>query len=155
MASVAGSRSVLGKSLLILQVALSLVLLVGAGLFLRTLQNLRHVDVGFNPQNLMLFRLQPNLNRYDEKRTLALWGQVLERIAAVPGVRGAALTNPALLSGSVNSTSIFVRARRFIRMSRTSRPTISAIRRRFALSAHFSASANNRSASAGTRRRRR
>ena len=109
--SVAGSRSVLGKSLLILQVALSLVLLVGAGLFLRTLQNLRHVDVGFNPQNLMLFRLQPNLNRYDEKRTLALWGQVLERIAAVPGVRAAALTNPALLSGSVNSTSIYVRGR--------------------------------------------
>jgi predicted permease len=109
--SVAGSRSVLGKSLLVLQVALSLVLLVGAGLFLRTLQNLRHVDVGFNPQNLMLFRLQPNLNRYDDKRTLALWGQVLDRIAAVPGVRAVALTNPALLSGSVNSTSFYVRGR--------------------------------------------
>ena len=111
--SVAGSRSVLGKSLLVVQVALSLVLLVGAGLFLRTLQNLRHVDVGFNPHNLMLFRLQPNLNRYDDKRTLALWRQVLERIAAVPGVRAAALTNPALLSGSVNSTSIYVRGRTY------------------------------------------
>ncbi len=109
--SVAGSRSILGKSLLVAQVAISLVLLVGAGLFLRTLHNLRHVDVGFNPQNLMLFRVQPQLNRYDEQRTLALYGQLLERIAAVPGVRAAALTNPALLTGSVNSTSIFVRGR--------------------------------------------
>ena len=50
------------------QVAISLVLLVGAGLFLRTLTNLRHVDVGFNPRNLLLFRINPQLNRYDEKR---------------------------------------------------------------------------------------
>jgi predicted permease len=111
--SVAGSRTILGKSLLVFQVAISLVLLVGAGLFLRTLQNLRHVDVGFNPQNLILFRVQPSLNRYDDKRSLALMSQLLERIAAVPGVRGAALTNPALLSGSVNSTSIYVRGRTY------------------------------------------
>ena len=109
--SVAGSRTILGKSLLVFQVATSLVLLVGAALFLQTLQNLRHVDVGFNAHNLMLFRVQPSLNGYDEKRTLAFWGQLLERIAAVPGVRSAALTNPALLSGSVNSTSIYVRGR--------------------------------------------
>jgi predicted permease len=109
--SVAGSRSLLGKSLLVAQVAISLVLIVGAGLFLRTLQNLRHVDVGFNPQNLMLFRIQPQLNRYDEKRTTALYGQLLDRIAVVPGVRAVALTNPALLSGSVNSTGIYVRGR--------------------------------------------
>jgi predicted permease len=109
--SVTGSRSVLGKSLLVAQVAISLVLVVGAGLFLRTLHNLRHVDVGFNPQNLLLFRVQPQLNRYDEKRTLALYGELLERISSAPGVRAAALTNPALLSGSVSSTNIYVRGR--------------------------------------------
>jgi predicted permease len=109
--SVTGSRSFLSKSLLVAQVAISLVLLIGAGLFLRTLYNLRHVDVGFNPQNLMLFRVQPNLNRYDDKRSMALYGELLQRIAAVPGVRGAALTNPALLSGSVSSTGFFVRGR--------------------------------------------
>ena len=109
--SVVASKSVLGRSLLVAQVAISLVLLVGAGLFLRTLQNLRHVDVGFNPHNLLLFRVQPQLNRYDEKQSAALYSRLLERIAAVPGVRAAALTNPALLSGSVNSTSIFVRGR--------------------------------------------
>jgi predicted permease len=111
--SVVGSRSLLGKSLLVAQVGLSLVLLVGAGLFLRTLHNLRQVDVGFNPQNLLLFRVQPGLNRYDEKRTVALYNQLLERLAAVPGVRAVALTNPALLSGSVNSTSIYVRGRTY------------------------------------------
>ena len=52
---VVGSRSWPSKTLLVVQVAISLVLLVGAGLFLRTLKNLRHVDVGFNPQNLLLF----------------------------------------------------------------------------------------------------
>src|SRR4029450_7705123 len=83
----------------------------GAGLFLRTLHNLRHVDVGFNPQNQLLFRVQPQLNRYDEKQTSALYGRMLERLAAVPGVRSVALTNPALLSGSVNGTGIFVRGR--------------------------------------------
>ncbi len=109
--SVIGSRSFLGKSLLIVQVAISLVLLVGAGLFLRTLHNLRQVDVGFNPENLLLFRINPSLNRYDEKRMTALYRDMLERLAAVPGVRGVAMSNPALLSGSVNSTSIYVQGR--------------------------------------------
>jgi predicted permease len=109
--SVVGSRSALGKSLLVVQVAVSLMLLVGAGLFLRTLHNLRQVDVGFNPQNLLLFRINPSLNRYDEKRQIAMYTQLLDRIATVPGVRAVAMSNPALLSGSVNSTSIYIRGR--------------------------------------------
>jgi len=109
--SVAGSRSVLGKSLLVVQVALSLMLLVGAGLFLRTLHNLRQVEIGFNPQNLLLFRINPGLARFDEKRQIALYNQLLDRIGSVPGVKAVALSNPALLSGSVNGTSIFVRGR--------------------------------------------
>jgi predicted permease len=131
--SIAGSRSILGKSLLIAQVAISLVLLVGAGLFLRTLHNLRHVDVGFNPQNLLLFRVQPQLNRYDEPRTMALYVQLFDRISAVPGVRGAALTNPALLSGSVNGTSIYVRGRVYQTGERDNRNSIN----RLVISANF------------------
>ena len=46
------------------------------------------MDVGFNPQNLLLFRVNPQLNRYDEKRTAALYREMIERLAAVPGVRG-------------------------------------------------------------------
>ena len=111
--SVVAPRSALGKSLLVAQVAISLVLLVGAGLFLRTLYNLRHVDVGFNPQNLLLFRVQPQLNRYDEAKTVTLYRELMDRIGAVPGVRAVALTNPPLLSGSVNSTSIYVQGRAY------------------------------------------
>src|SRR5436190_4248684 len=111
--SVVAGRSVLAKALLVVQVAMSLVLLVGAGLFLQTLQNLRHVDVGFNPENLLLFRVNPSLNRYDEKKTTALYHDLLERLQSVPGVRGAALSSPALLSGSVNSTSIYVQGRSY------------------------------------------
>jgi predicted permease len=109
--SVVGSRSILGKSLLIVQVAISLVLLVGAGLFLRTLSNLRHVDVGFNPQNLVLFRVNPELNRYDEARMFTLYRDLVDRIGAVAGVRAVAMSQPALLSGSVNGTSIYVQGR--------------------------------------------
>jgi predicted permease len=111
--SVTASKSLLSKSLLVAQVAISLVLLVGAGLFLQTLSNLRHVDVGFNPDNLLLFRVNPALNRYDEKRMKALYHDMLERFAAVPGVRGAAMSQPALLSGSTNTTGIFVQGRTY------------------------------------------
>ena len=110
---VVGSRSVLGKSLVVVQVAISLVLLVGSGLFLRTLHNLRRVDLGFDPQRLLLFRVTPQLNRYDERRMARLYREMIERLGTVPGVRAAALSQPALLSGSVNSTSIFIQGRAY------------------------------------------
>jgi predicted permease len=110
---VVGRRNFLGKALLIVQVALSLVLLIGAGLFLRTLHNLRQVDVGFNPNNLVLFRINPQLNRYDEQKTYALYGQMLDRLRAIGGVRAVAMMNPPLLSGSSNSTGIFVQGRSY------------------------------------------
>src|SRR5262249_9709765 len=106
-----GARSVLGRVLLVVQVAISLVLLVGAGLFLQTLSNLRHVDVGFNPQNLLLFRVNPSLNRYDEPRMRALYADMLERLQGVPGVQGVAMSQPALLSGSFSATGMFVQGR--------------------------------------------
>jgi predicted permease len=109
--SVVGGRSVLGKSLLVVQVAISLVLVIGAGLFLQTLHNLRRVDVGFNPQNLLLFRVNPGLNRYDDKRIAGLYHDLIDRLGSVPGVRAVALSNPALLSGSVNGTSIYIEGR--------------------------------------------
>jgi predicted permease len=111
--SVAGGRSVLGKALLVAQVAISLVLLIGAGLFLRTLDNLRKVDVGFNPHNVALFRVNPTLNRYDNAQTHRIFDQLHERLRATPGVRAVAWSNPALLSGSTNSTSMFVQGRSY------------------------------------------
>jgi predicted permease len=111
--SVVASRSLLGKVLLVVQVAISLVLLIGAGLFLRTLQNLRTVDVGFNPQNLVLFRVSPGLLRYDEARYRDLYDRMLREIRVAPGVRGATLSNIMLLAGGVNSTSVFVEGRAY------------------------------------------
>jgi predicted permease len=111
--SVAGSRSVLSRGLLVLQVAVSLVLLIAAGLFLRTLQNLRNVDVGFNTRNLVVFRITPMLNQYDDARTARLLAQMLERLRSVPGVRSAALSNQPLLARSVNSTLMFIQGRTY------------------------------------------
>ncbi len=76
--------------------------------------NLRHVDVGFNPQNLLLFRVNPRLNRYDEKRMRRALPRHA-RAARRPSPASAArrMSQPALLSGSVNSTSIFVQGRTY------------------------------------------
>ena len=111
--SVVGTRSLLGRSLVVFQVAISLVLLVGAGLFLRTLQNLRHVDVGFDPQNVLLFRVNPSLNQYEPARAAALLEQMLDRLPNVGGARAVGFSQPPLLSGSVNSTGMFVRGRSY------------------------------------------
>ncbi len=116
--SVVGTRSVLGKSLLVAQVAISVMLLIGAGLFLRTLQNLRRVDVGFNPRNVVLFRVNPSLNRYDASRQRLLYDRIDERLRAIAGIRAVAWSSPALLSGSTSSTSIFVQGRTYAQEQR-------------------------------------
>jgi predicted permease len=109
--SVSGGRTRIGKALLVAQVAISLVLLIGAGLFLRTVQNLRRVDVGFDPRNLLIVPVNPVLNRYDQQRIASLYDEMLQRLQATPGVRSAALSTPALLSGGVNTTNIYVQGR--------------------------------------------
>jgi hypothetical protein len=63
---------------------MSVVLLVGAGLFVGTLRNLERVNVGFNAQNLLLFRVNPITLRYDAARTNRLYDQMIERINAIP-----------------------------------------------------------------------
>jgi predicted permease len=105
--SVTGSRSILSKGLLVLQVAMSLVLLVGAGLFLRTLDNLKRVDVGFDSTNLLMFNVNPSVNRYGVDRSAQVFRQVLERMSSLPGVTSAALTRTSLLSGSVSTSSMW------------------------------------------------
>ncbi len=111
--SVIGSRTLLSKSLLVVQVAISLVLLIGAGLFLRTVGNLRRVDVGFNPDRLVLFRVNPLLNGYEPARIEALYQGMTDRLLGVPGVRLVTLSNPPMLSGSVNGTGFFVQGRTY------------------------------------------
>ena len=109
--SVTHGSSVLSRVLLIAQVAISLVLLVGAGLFLRTLHNLRHVDVGYDPDNLVFVRTYPSTTQYDAEYRKRFFEQGVERLRAVPGVRAVTLSMPTLLSGGLNSTGMFVQGR--------------------------------------------
>jgi predicted permease len=109
--SMSGGRSRLGKALVVAQVAISLVLLVGAGLFLRTVRNLRHVDVGFETGNLLLVPVNPALNRYEQPRIQNLFGQMLDQLPHVPGVRAVTASSPALLSGGQNTTRAYIQGR--------------------------------------------
>jgi predicted permease len=93
------SRHRLSRALLTAQVAISVVLLFGAGLFLRTLWNLHHVDIGFNTDNIVLFGVNPAANQYDATQTAALFDNVLETIPKVPGVKSVTLSSTALLTG--------------------------------------------------------
>jgi predicted permease len=94
------SRSLIGKSLVVAQVGLSLLLLIGAGLFLRTLRNLQQISPGFNTQNLLLFRVDPRLSGYKGERLAQLYQRMFDRVEAVPGVRSVTFSRHPLLSGS-------------------------------------------------------
>ncbi len=61
--------------------------MIGAGLFLRTLRNLESVNLGIAQENLLLFKVQPELNGYKDENVSQLYAQISERIEAVPGVR--------------------------------------------------------------------
>jgi predicted permease len=105
--SVVASRTWLSKALLVTQVALSVVLLIGAGLFVRTLHNLRSVDVGFTSSNILMFRINPALNRYSPEKTTQLYERIQSTIERLPGVQTVSMTRTALLSGSTSTTGIF------------------------------------------------
>ncbi|MEP6537606.1 MAG: ABC transporter permease [Bryobacteraceae bacterium] len=101
--SVAGSGGslVLRQGLVAAQVALSFLLLFGAGLFVRSLQNLKTTETGFHEmENLVTFQLAPALNGYDAPRVVHLYQELLDRIRSTPGVKSAALAAVALLAGN-------------------------------------------------------
>jgi predicted permease len=104
----AGRRSYLGNGLVVSQVALSLVLLVGAGLLLRTLSNLHSVDPGFDTRNLLTFGLDPTLENYQDARIRNLYRELQERFTALPGVLSASYSSDVLLSGSLWTETIHV-----------------------------------------------
>ena len=94
----AGSR--LGQMLMVVQVALSLVLLIGAGLFVRTLRNLDQVAAGFNTQHLALFRIEATPAGYPREAFTMLQAGVQERLEQIPGVRAATFSRVPLLAGT-------------------------------------------------------
>jgi len=86
------------------QIGLSVLLLFGAGLFVRTMKNLRAVDVGFRPDHLLTFTINPSLAGYDKTGSFALVHRLEETLGAIPGVRGVAATNdPELADNDIGS----------------------------------------------------
>jgi predicted permease len=108
--SIAGSATWLrvGKAVVIGQLALSLPLLAGAGLLVRTLFNLERVDLGYARQRILTVRVDAEAAGYDALRQTEAFEQMLGRIRAVPGVRAATYSNNGLFGGSDNGDQITV-----------------------------------------------
>jgi predicted permease len=98
------AKGAMAKVLVVSQVALSLVLLVGAGLFVRSLINLANVDTGFTKENVMRMRVDASSAGYSEDpRLLRLYQQIEERVNALPGVRAASFSGFTFNEGTWNN----------------------------------------------------
>jgi predicted permease len=100
----AGARNPLAMALVVSQVALSLVLMVGAGLFLRSLMNLNNVEPGFNKENVLRLNIDSDSTglKEDDPRLTALYQQIEDRVSALPGVQAASFSSFTFHEGSWN-----------------------------------------------------
>jgi macrolide transport system ATP-binding/permease protein len=101
-------RLPVGKLLVIAQVAVSLILLVAAGLSVRSLARLSEVHLGYDRENLLLFRIDPFAGGYKGPAITHLYQQVLERVSVIPGVRAATVSHNGLFSHSESGDPISV-----------------------------------------------
>lgn len=95
-------RGLAGKSIIVIEIALSMLLLVGAGLFVQTLANLRRSHLGFRSHNLLLFELQPPQTQYPDAASIPLYRLLEAKLSSLPGVRSVTLTSVPLISGNVS-----------------------------------------------------
>jgi len=105
-----GSRARLRNAFVVAQVALSFIALVGAGLMLRTVQRAAAAEPGFEPDGVLLASVDLFLGGYDEARGKELYRQVVDRVAALPGVQSASVSTyvPMGLSGGGNTRALSV-----------------------------------------------
>jgi len=96
------------RGLVVAQIALSLLLLVGAGLFTRSLMNLRALDPGFQPQRLVTFQVDPSLSGYDPEHSLALLDRLREELSAEPGVRAVSMAREPVMANSDSGSTVRV-----------------------------------------------
>jgi len=98
------ARNPLARILVISQVALSLVLMVGAGLFLRSLINLTNIDTGFNKENVLRLKIDFSSAGFknDDPRQIALYNTITDRVSALPGVQAASFSSFTFREGSWN-----------------------------------------------------
>src|SRR5437763_432819 len=101
----AGTRRFsIGNALVVTQVALAIVVPVGAGLLVRTLQNLRSIDVGFDSHNLVIFGINPSLAGYKDAQIDSFYRDLQGRLTETPGVKSASYSMVPLLSGALMAT---------------------------------------------------
>ena len=96
----------LGSALVVAQVALSIVVLVGAGLLVRTLRNLHNLNPGFDTRSILLFGVNPAAAEYTDQKTAQLYTDLQQRFASLPGVISASYSADALLSGNHSSDNV-------------------------------------------------
>ena len=96
----------LSPLLVVAQIAISLVLLMGAGLFLRTLTNLRDVDLGFVPERLVILDVNPRAAGYSRDQAPDVTHRILERLRAVPGINAASFAENGMMFGRDSSTNL-------------------------------------------------
>ena len=106
--SVVGGGVRFRKALVIAQVTISILLLVSAGLFIRTLRNLRLVDLGLDTERVVAFNIQPALAGYTPERIPPLYKSLDDRLRAEAGVQGVAFANVGLLEGNEWDSSVTV-----------------------------------------------
>ncbi len=95
-------------SLVTAQIALSMALLVTAGLFIKSLMNVSRIDLGLRPENIVTFAISPVLNGYEPERSRALFARTEQELAALPGVTAVSAARVPLLGGSNWGTSVSV-----------------------------------------------
>ncbi|MEK6301902.1 MAG: ABC transporter permease [Acidobacteriota bacterium] len=96
------------KALVVSQVVLTTVLLVGAGLFARSLNNLKTLDLGMRPDNLIAFSVEPELNGYTPERTIALFDQLHQNLSSQAGVDAVSAAVIPVFTNSNSSSNITV-----------------------------------------------
>jgi len=104
----AHSHARLRQALVISQVALTLLLVTGACGFVRSLYNLKNVDLGLQPAHVLQFSVAPQLNGYDEARSLALYRQLEDRVGALPGVQSLSAAQEPLIADDDRGSNVTV-----------------------------------------------
>ncbi|MCP3964505.1 MAG: ABC transporter permease [bacterium] len=96
------------RLLVVAQVALALIALIGAGLYLRSLDNAHRIDLGFEADSLLALSIAPGEQGFEPERARAFYRRALERVEQIPGVRSAALSENRLLRGAILQLSVYL-----------------------------------------------
>src|SRR5262249_33725720 len=99
-------RLSLSRVLMVSQIAITLLILVAAGLFARTLSNLASIELGFNRENVLTFRLNARQAGHKDPEIVAFYSSLQKQLSAIPGLRSVSLSNHTLLGNGTGGTGV-------------------------------------------------